>query len=62
MLRHRSQSLRWGKEISEERGGEYGEVGESFLGACDESEGEGWGEVEWTRTKRTRIRVGRFDG
>ena len=33
----------------EEKGGEYGEVDESFLDACDEGEEEEWGEVEWTR-------------
>ena len=29
-----------GKGTLEERGSEYGEVGESFLNACDENEGE----------------------
>ena len=37
---HHSQSLRWRKETSEEKGDGYGEVGESFLDACDENEEE----------------------
>ena len=41
LLRHRSQSLRWGREILEEMGSGYGEVDESFLDACDENEEEG---------------------
>ena len=44
-----------------EKGGEYGEVGESFLGACDENKEEEWGEVEWTRMTRMRTRDERFD-
>ena len=45
----------------EERGDEFGEVGESFLDASDENGGEEWGKVGWTRMTRRRMRNGKFD-
>ena len=61
MLRHCSQSLRWGKGISEERGDRFGGMGESFLNASDENGEEEWGEVEWTTTTKMRTRNEKFD-
>ena len=60
MLRHRSRNLQRGRGTSEERDAEFGERGENFHGASDESEEGEHDEVGQMRTTRKRTRDERF--